>query len=90
LRRRRARSSGRGIGIDDRAPGAGPARSAPRHRAAAARHRRRSADRDAVKRAYRRLARALHPDLQPGADEARRRTLERRFAELTAVYDALV
>lgn len=48
-----------------------------------------AADLDAVKRAYRRLARALHPDLQPGADAARRQALERRFAEVTAAYDAL-
>jgi DnaJ-domain-containing protein 1 len=43
----------------------------------------------AVKRAYRRLARALHPDLQPNADAAARRALERRFAEVTAAYEAL-
>ena len=49
-----------------------------------------SADADDVKRAYRRLARTLHPDLQPGADDERRRLLERRFAELTAAYEALV
>jgi len=49
-----------------------------------------SADLDAVKRAYRRLARTLHPDLQPDADDQRRRVLERRFAELTAAYEALV
>jgi hypothetical protein len=48
------------------------------------------ADADTVKRAYRRLARALHPDLQPDADDQRRRTLERRFAEVTAAYEALV
>lgn len=48
-----------------------------------------ASDVDAVKRAYRRLARALHPDLQPGADPAQRRSLERRFAELTAAYEAL-
>lgn len=48
-----------------------------------------AADADAVKRAYRRLARALHPDLQPDADGERRRALERRFAEVTAAYDAL-
>jgi len=48
-----------------------------------------AADVDAVKRAYRRLARALHPDLQPGADAARRRALERRFAEVTEAYEAL-
>jgi DnaJ-domain-containing protein 1 len=48
-----------------------------------------AADLDAIKRAYRRLARALHPDLQPGADAVRRQTLERRFAEVTAAYEAL-
>jgi len=48
------------------------------------------ADLEAVKRAYRRLARALHPDLQPTADHARRRVLERRFAEVTAAYEALL
>jgi DnaJ-domain-containing protein 1 len=48
------------------------------------------ADADAVKRAYRRLARSLHPDLQPEADAQHRRMLERRFAELTAAYEALV
>jgi DnaJ-domain-containing protein 1 len=47
------------------------------------------ADREAIKRAYRRLARAFHPDLQPDADDARRRTLARRFAEVTAAYEAL-
>ena len=47
-------------------------------------------DADAVKRAYRRLARALHPDLQPHADAQQRRTLERRFAEVTAAYEALM
>ena len=49
-----------------------------------------AADAEAVKRAYRRLARALHPDLQPGADAHRRRALERRFAEVTAAYEALL
>jgi DnaJ-domain-containing protein 1 len=46
-------------------------------------------DLDAIKRAYRQLARALHPDLQPGADAPRRQALERRFAEVTAAYEAL-
>lgn len=46
-------------------------------------------DVDAVKRAYRRMARALHPDLHPAADELRRRSLERQFAEVTAAYEAL-
>ena len=48
------------------------------------------ADLDTVKRAYRRLARAIHPDLQPEAIGESRRTLERRFAEITAAYQALV
>lgn len=48
-----------------------------------------AADLDTVKRAYRRLARSLHPDLQPGIDVTRRRALERRFAEVTAAYEAL-
>ncbi|MEJ7601856.1 MAG: J domain-containing protein [Kofleriaceae bacterium] len=48
-----------------------------------------SADLDTVKRAYRRLARSLHPDLQPGIDIVRRRALERRFAEVTAAYETL-
>jgi DnaJ-domain-containing protein 1 len=46
-------------------------------------------DLDAIKRAYRRLARALHPDLQPGVDTVRRQALERRFAEVAAAYEAL-
>lgn len=49
-----------------------------------------SANPDEVKRAYRRLARALHPDLQPDADDDHRRTLELRFAEITAAYESLV
>jgi hypothetical protein len=47
-------------------------------------------DRDTVKRAYRRLARALHPDLQPGVPELRKRELEARFAEVTAAAEALL
>jgi DnaJ-domain-containing protein 1 len=48
------------------------------------------ADLDAIKRAYRKLARSLHPDLQPDADEGRRRDLEQRFAEVTAAYELLI
>jgi DnaJ-domain-containing protein 1 len=48
------------------------------------------ADVDTVKRAYRRLARTLHPDLQPGVEGDRKRLLERRFAEVTAAYETLL
>lgn len=48
------------------------------------------ADLETVKRAYRRLARELHPDLQPELDALRKRVLERRFAEVTAAYEALI
>jgi hypothetical protein len=43
-----------------------------------------------VKRAYRRLARSVHPDLHPGASAAERRQLELRFMEITTAYGALV
>jgi hypothetical protein len=45
---------------------------------------------DEVKRAYRRLARTVHPDLRPDAGEAERRGLEARFAALTEAYRALI
>lgn len=45
---------------------------------------------DDVKRAFRRLARELHPDRHPGLDEPARRELERRFAEVSAAYEKLV
>lgn len=48
------------------------------------------ADLETIKRAYRRLARELHPDLQPDVDAYERRLLERRFAEVTAAYEALL
>lgn len=47
------------------------------------------ADRETVKRAYRRLARALHPDLHGDSSAERRRVLERRLAEVTSAYRAL-
>lgn len=47
------------------------------------------ADETTIKRAYRRLARALHPDLRGGMDELRRRELERRLAEVTVAYQLL-
>ncbi|MBK9032477.1 MAG: DnaJ domain-containing protein [Myxococcales bacterium] len=48
------------------------------------------ADREAIKRAYRRLARALHPDLQPEVVAERRRELEGRLAEVTAAAQTLL
>lgn len=48
------------------------------------------ADREQVKRAYRRLARALHPDLHPSASAERRRLLEVKFHEVTAAYRELL
>jgi DnaJ-domain-containing protein 1 len=47
-------------------------------------------DASEVKRAYRRLARTVHPDLHPGATDEERRALEARFVALTEAYRALV
>jgi DnaJ-domain-containing protein 1 len=43
-----------------------------------------------IKRAYRRLARSVHPDLHPGASPEERRALEVQFSEITSAYRALV
>jgi DnaJ domain len=48
------------------------------------------ADLAEIKRAYRRLARTVHPDLHPGVTDDERRALEARFSELTEAYRALV
>lgn len=48
------------------------------------------AEADDVKRAYRRLVRAYHPDLHPDASHDEKRSLEARFAEVTAAYRSLV
>lgn len=48
------------------------------------------ADRETVKRAYRRLARALHPDMHAGMTEERRRELERKLAAINTAYRRLV
>ncbi len=45
---------------------------------------------DLVKRTFKRLARALHPDLHPDACESERRVLERRLAALNAAYGELM
>jgi len=43
-----------------------------------------------IKRAYRRLARAVHPDLHPEATDEQRRALEARFVVINEAYRALV
>lgn len=45
---------------------------------------------DEIKRAYRRLARTVHPDLHPEASPEERRALELQFSEITSAYRALV
>lgn len=83
------------------APVAGPPREAPSARAASANvwSSRTAAlrllglppeaDGALVRHAYRKLARALHPDLHPGVGEGRRRELERRLAHVNAAYGLL-
>ncbi len=48
------------------------------------------ADATEIKRAYRRLARACHPDLHPEATDPERRSLIERFSAVTAAYRSLV
>jgi DnaJ-domain-containing protein 1 len=48
-----------------------------------------AADADAIRRAYRKLAKSVHPDTHPHATEAERRNLEARFSEATNAYALL-
>jgi hypothetical protein len=48
------------------------------------------ADVTEIKRAYRRLARTVHPDLHPAATDDERHALQSRFVEITAAYRALL
>ena len=50
----------------------------------------REASEQDIKKAFRRLARELHPDLHPLATDEERRDLEVRFAEVAAAYKTLV
>jgi DnaJ-domain-containing protein 1 len=43
-----------------------------------------------IKRAYRHLVRAVHPDLHPSASDDQRRALEARMCQITEAYRALV
>lgn len=48
------------------------------------------ADRATIRRAYRRRARALHPDLQPQLSELQRRRLEHALGVVTDAYELLM
>jgi curved DNA-binding protein CbpA len=47
------------------------------------------ADTSEIKRAYKRLARAVHPDLHPEATDGERRVLAARFSAITEAYRVL-
>ena len=47
-------------------------------------------DLETIKRAYRKMARSLHPDLHSDADDLRRRELAQRFAQFSAAYAELI
>lgn len=47
-------------------------------------------DDEAIKRAYRKRVRALHPDLRPGIGDAERRLLEERLAQVNRAYELLM
>lgn len=48
-----------------------------------------AADADAIRRAYRKLAKSVHPDTHPHASDEERRHLAARFSEVTNAYALL-
>jgi hypothetical protein len=50
----------------------------------------RDADAAEIRRAFRRIARQLHPDAHPHASDVERRALALKFAQVAAAYQALV
>jgi hypothetical protein len=96
-RERAGASSMSGVGGASHSSGARPARTATaerrdpvRARALATLGLNSAADRPSVQRAFRELARTLHPDRFPQAGMEERVELMRRFAEITAAYHTLV
>jgi len=88
-RRARARAAGAASSYARRAPLPRSSAPAPESDAWTTLGLAPGAGRADVKRAYRRLAHAVHPDLHPGATAEERRALELRFMQITRAYEAL-
>jgi DnaJ-domain-containing protein 1 len=96
--RPRARDRRRSVGAGSpRTPDGPPAAAAARSGVVSGRLRalsilglHESADRAAVRRAFRQLAATMHPDRHPGASSGQMAVLLREFARITAAYHELV